>query len=170
MTELKKNNEITFEKVLLIDESGSQIGVITTSEANKIARSKGLDVVCVAPTAKVPVCKIMDYGKYKYDTLRKEKESKKNQKTQEMQEIQLSYVIQEHDLQTKANVCKKIIAKGNTVRVVLRLKGREVTFMDAAKAKVERFIELCSEFTSIRKDIFVEGRDIKAVLEKKKGE
>lgn len=168
MNELKKNNEITFKKVLVISETGEQLGLMSTSDAIAIAISRSLDLVCVSPNAATPVCKIMNYGKYKFDSIKKEKAAKKNQHNAETSEIQLSYTIQENDMRTKAKTCQRLIEdKGNFVRVVLRLRGREVTMMDLAKTKLERFIEMCSEFAKVKKEIFVEGRDIKVILEKR---
>lgn len=168
MTELLKNEEINFKKVLVISDTGDQLGVMTPREGIKLALEKNLDLVCVAPNASTPVCKFMNYGKYKFETIKKEKAAKKNQHIVETSEIQMSYTIQENDMLIKAKTCKRLIEeKGNIVRVVLRLRGREVTMTDLAKDKVVRFIEMCTDFAKVKKDIFVEGRDIKVILEKK---
>jgi len=165
------NQEITqkFKTVLCIDENGTQIGTIPANAALAKAGERGLDLVCVAPKVNPPVCKFLDYGKYKFEQRKKEKEIKKNSIKVETSEIQLTYTIADHDLQTKANTCKRLInEKGNMVRVVLRLRGREVNMSNLAKEKVKKFILLCDEFAQIKKDIFMEGRDIKVILEKKK--
>lgn len=168
MIELQKNNEITFKKILVISDTGEQLGVMVPKEGIKLAFEKNLDLVCVAPNTAIPVCKFMNYGKYKFETIKKEKANKKNQHVVETSEIQMSYTIQENDMLIKAKTCKRLIEeKGNMVRVVLRLKGREVTMLDLAKEKVKKFIEMCSGFAKVKKDIFIEGRDIKIILEKK---
>lgn len=168
MIELLKNSEITFKKVLVISDTGEQLGVMNPREAVVLAQEKNLDLVCVAPNAPTPVCKFMNYGKYKFETIKKEKAAKKNQHTIETSEIQMSYTIQENDMLIKAKTCKRLIEeKGNIVRIVLRLRGREATMADLAKEKVKRFIEMCSDFSKVKKDIFIEGRDIKVILEKK---
>lgn len=164
------NHEVVkkFKTVLLIDENGNQVGVLPANAALYKANEKNLDLVCVAPKASTPVCKIMDYGKYKFDQKKKEKEIKKNSQKIETSEIQISYTIAEHDLKVKANTAKRLIEKGNNVRIVLRLRGREVTMTDLAKEKVKKLVSFCSDFSTVKKEIVVEGRDIKVVLEPKK--
>lgn len=170
MKELKKNNEITFKKVLVISENGEQLGVMGTPEAIMKAYHRGLDLVCVAPDAPTPVCKILDYGKYRFEMLKKEKAIKKsqNQNMIETSEIQMSYTIQKNDMLTKAKTCKRLVEeKGNNVRVVLRLRGREINLIDLAKEKVVQFIDMCSDFAKVKKELHIEGRDIKVILERK---
>lgn len=169
MTELQINRDIPFKNVLVIDDNGEQLGVMPLKDALFKAQLKGLDVVCVAPKAATPVCKLMDYNKYKFTQIKKEKEAKKNQKQTTIAEIQLTYTIMEHDMKIKAKTCKRLIEEKNAeVRVVLRLRGREVTLSDLAKDKLKHFVELCSEFASVKKDIFDEGRDLKVILERKR--
>lgn len=162
------NKDVRFPRVLVIDEEGNQLGSMTSKEAQFEANKRDLDLVCVAPKAAVPVCKLMDYGKYKYEKTKREKEAKKKQNNAEVREIQLTYTIAQHDMETKARSCKKLIEQGDYVRIVLRLRGRETSFEASAKQKVLDFVSLCSEFSQIRKNIFVEGRDIKVILERKK--
>lgn len=169
MIELQINTDIPYKSVMVIDETGEQLGTMSIKDALFKARIRGLDLVCVSPKSATPVCKLMDYNKYRYEQQKKEKEMKKNQKQSGISEIQLSYTIMEHDMLVKAKTCKRLIEdKGTEVRVVLRLKGREVTFMDTAKGKMKKFIEMCSEFASVKKDIFDEGRDVKVILEKRR--
>lgn len=168
--EILLNNKIRFAQVLCIDENGVQLGAMSSKDAYFKAKDKGLDLYCVAPNAPIPVCKILDYSKFRFEQQKKEKELKKKQKENriETSEIQLSMVIQMNDLQTKAKTCKRLIEKGDLVRVVLRLRSREIDKQDLAIEKLKSFIELCSDFASIKKEIFLEGRDLKLILEKKK--
>ncbi|MDU7502680.1 MAG: translation initiation factor IF-3, partial [Finegoldia magna] len=127
------NEEIRSSKVRLIDDEGEQIGVIPIKEALKMAENKHLDLVNVAPNAKPPVCKILDYGKYKYDALKKEKEAKKNQKVINVKEIRLSPNIEKHDLEVKANQASKFLSNENRVKVSVRFRGRELGHKDLGK-------------------------------------
>ena len=165
MTELTINNQITNKNVLVIDENGIQLGIMLRDDAIRKAKDKGFDLVQVGRQPDVPTCKFMDYGKYRYDQMKREKESKQKNKSIETSEVQLSLVIQDHDLETKKKMVSRLISKGNYVRVVLRLHGREVNMMDAAIEKMNSFIEMCSEFSKIRKAVFAEGKDVKVVLE-----
>lgn len=119
------NEQIRDREVRLIGPDGEQIGVVSSREAQKIADEAGLDLVKIAPNAKPPVCKVIDYGKYRYDLARKEKDAKKKQKTVELKEIRLSPNIDTNDLNTKMNAAKKFLAKGNKVKITLRFRGRE---------------------------------------------
>lgn len=171
MIEYKINNEILklqLQNVMVVDTNGNSLGMMNPRSALYKARDNNLDLVLIAPKAATPVCKIMDYGKFKYDQQKKEKLTKRNQQNTEVSEIQLTYTIQEHDMETKAKTAKRLIEeKGNDVRIVLRLRGREASLKDYAKDKVVHFIELCREFAKVKKEIFIEGRDIKAILCKK---
>ena len=123
------NEQIRDKEVRLIGENGDQLGVMSAREALKLAEEEELDLVKIAPTAKPPVCKIIDYGKYRYELARKEKEAKKKQKTVEVKEVRLSPNIDTNDLNTKVNNAKKFIQKGNKVKVTLRFRGREMAHM-----------------------------------------
>ena len=160
------NNEISFSNVLVINSNGENLGIKSSSEALNIANSEGLDLVCISPEATIPVCKILDYGKFKFEQAKKEKTIKKHQQGGSQSEIQLSATIQEHDIQTKVKMTERLINKGNEVKIILKLKGRETNFIDLAVEKIKHFIELC-DFAQVKKDVFIEGRDIKAILEKK---
>lgn len=119
------NEQIRDREIRLIGEDGEQLGIMSAREAMKIAQEAELDLVKIAPAAKPPVCKIIDYGKYKYEQARKEKEAKKKQKTVEVKEVRLSPNIDTNDLNTKINNAKKFISKGNKVKVTLRFRGRD---------------------------------------------
>lgn len=167
MVDLETNYNIDFKDVLVIDENGTQLGVMNRDAAIEKAEERGLDLVLVGKNSAVPTCKLMNYGKYKFDQMKKAKEAKRNQKTTETSEVQISLTIQQHDMETKAAVVRRLIEKGNQVRVVLRLRGREVSMSDSGLRKINQFAELCSNFSKIKKDALVEGKDIKLILEKK---
>ena len=134
----------------------------------KKAEERGLDLVKIAPTAKPPVCKIIDYGKYRYEQARKEKEAKKKQKTVELKEIRLSPNIDTNDLNTKINSAKKFIEKGNKVKVTLRFRGREMAHMNQSKYILDDFAEALAEVAVVEKAPKVEGRSIGMVLAEKR--
>ena len=127
------NEQIRDREVRLIGADGEQLGIVSSREAQKIADEAGLDLVKIAPNAKPPVCKVIDYGKYRYEQARKEKDAKKKQKTVELKEIRLSPNIEANDLNTKMNAAKKFLAKGNKVKITLRFRGREMAHMNASK-------------------------------------
>lgn len=167
MVDLEINYNIDFKDVLVIDENGTQLGVMSRDAAIEKAEERDLDLVLVGKNSTVPTCKFMDYGKYRFNQMKKEKESKKNQKTAETAEVQISLTIQQHDLETKASMVKRLIGKGNQVRVVLRLRGREVSMTDSAISKINQFALLCDEFSKVKKPAVVEGKDVKLMLERK---
>ena len=131
ISELMINEQIRDREVRLIGADGEQLGVVSSREAQKIADEAGLDLVKIAPNAKPPVCKVIDYGKYRYELARKEKDAKKKQKTVELKEIRLSPNIDTNDLNTKMNAAKKFLAKGNKVKITLRFRGREMAHMNS---------------------------------------
>ena len=133
------NEQIRDKEIRLIGADGEQLGIVSTKEALKIAEEAGLDLVKIAPTAKPPVCKVIDYGKYRYELARKEKEAKKKQKTVELKEIRLSPNIDTNDLNTKINAAKKFVEKGNKVKVTLRIRGREMAHMNTSKHILDDF-------------------------------
>lgn len=122
----------------MIGEEGEQLGIMSARDAMKLAREAGLDLVKIAPTAKPPVCKIIDYGKYKYELARKEKEAKKKQKVIDVKEVRLSPNIEENDMKTKANMARKFLEKGDKVKVTLRFRGREMAHMGSSKHVLDR--------------------------------
>ena len=133
------NGQIRDKEVRVIAENGDQLGVMPVKEAMKLAQEAELDLVKIAPKAQPPVCKIIDYGKYRYELARKEKEAKKKQKTVEVKEVRISPNIDTNDLNTKVNNAKKFIAKGNKVKVTLRFRGREMAHMQQSKHILDDF-------------------------------
>lgn len=162
------NEQIRDKEVRLIGADGEQLGIVSSREAQRLADEAGLDLVKIAPTAKPPVCKIIDYGKYRYEQARKEKEAKKKQKTIELKEIRLSPNIDTNDLNTKINAAKKFIEKGNKVKVTLRFRGREMAHMNQSKYILDDFAEALADVAVVEKAPKVEGRSIGMVLAEKR--
>ena len=162
------NEQIRDREVRLIGADGEQIGVVASREAQKIADEAGLDLVKIAPNAKPPVCKVIDYGKYRYEMARKDKEAKKKQKTVELKEIRLSPNIDTNDLNTKMNAAKKFLAKGNKVKITLRFRGREMAHMSSSKHILDDFAENLSDIAVVEKAPKIEGRSIGMVLAEKR--
>ena len=162
------NEQIRDKEVRLIGADGEQLGIMSSRDAQKLAEEAGLDLVKIAPTAKPPVCKIIDYGKYRYEQARKEKEAKKKQKTIELKEIRLSPNIDTNDLNTKINSAKKFIEKGNKVKVTLRFRGREMAHMNQSKYILDDFAEALADVAVVEKAPKVEGRSIGMVLAEKR--
>ncbi len=162
------NEQIRDKEVRLIGADGEQLGIVSSKEALRLADEAGLDLVKIAPTAKPPVCKIIDYGKYRYEQARKEKEAKKKQKTVELKEIRLSPNIDTNDLNTKINSAKKFIEKGNKVKVTLRFRGREMAHMNQSKYILDDFAEALADVAVVEKAPKVEGRSIGMVLAEKR--
>ncbi|MGN0420404.1 MAG: translation initiation factor IF-3 [Acetatifactor sp.] len=158
------NEQIRDKEIRLIGENGEQLGIMSAREALKIAEEAELDLVKIAPTAKPPVCKIVDYSKYKYEQLRREKEAKKKQKTVEIKEIRLTPNIDTNDLNTKMNSARKFITKGDRVKVTLRFRGREMAHMSASKHILDDFAENLSDIAVVEKAPKVEGRSMTMFL------
>ena len=142
----------------MIGENGEQLGIMSAKEAYKLAKDAELDLVKIAPTAKPPVCKIIDYGKYKYEMARKEKDARKKQKTIEVKEVRLSPNIDTNDLKTKMGAARKFLEKGDKVKVTLRFRGREMAHMSKSKYILDDFAEELSDIATIDKPSKVEGR------------
>ena len=168
ISELMINEQIRDREVRLIGENGEQLGIMSAREAMKLAEEAELDLVKIAPTAKPPVCKIIDYGKYRYELARKEKEARKKQKVVELKEIRLSPNIDSNDLNTKMNAAKKFLSKGDKVKITLRFRGREMAHMNASKHILDDFAESLAEVAVVEKAPKVEGRSISMVLAEKK--
>lgn len=162
------NEQIRDKEVRVIGEDGAQLGIMSSREAMKLAQEAELDLVKIAPTAKPPVCKIIDYGKYRYELARKEKEAKKKQKTVEVKEVRLSPNIDVNDLNTKVNNAKKFIAKGNKVKVTLRFRGREMAHVQSSKHILDDFADMLKEVASVEKAPKMEGRSMSVVLTEKR--
>ena len=168
ISELFINEQIRDKEVRVIGTDGEQIGIMSAKEALKLAEEAGVDLVKIAPTAKPPVCKIVDYGKYKYELTRKEKEAKKKQKVIETKEIRLSPNIDTNDLNTKINAARKFIAKGDKVKVTLRFRGREMAHMASSKHILDDFAEALSDVATVDKAPKVEGRSMAMFLTEKR--
>lgn len=162
------NGQIRDKEVRVISEDGEQLGIMSSKDAMKLAREAELDLVKIAPKAQPPVCKIIDYGKYKYELARKEKEAKKKQKTVEVKEVRLSPNIDTNDLNTKMNNAKKFITKGNKVKVTLRFRGREMAHMQQSKHILDDFAEMLAEVAVVEKPAKLEGRSMSMVLTEKR--
>lgn len=162
------NGQIRDKEVRVISESGEQLGIMPIKEAMKLAQDAELDLVKIAPKAQPPVCKIIDYGKYKYELARKEKEAKKKQKTVEVKEVRLSPNIDTNDLNTKVNNAKKFISKGNKVKVTLRFRGREMAHVQQSKHILDDFAQLLADVAVIEKAPKLEGRSMSMVLTEKR--
>ena len=162
------NGQIRDKEVRVIAENGDQLGVLPVKEAMKLAQEAELDLVKIAPKAQPPVCKIIDYGKYRYELARKEKEAKKKQKTVEVKEVRISPNIDTNDLNTKVNNAKKFIAKGNKVKVTLRFRGREMAHMQQSKHILDDFAEMLAEVAVVEKPAKLEGRSMSMVLSEKR--
>ena len=162
------NGQIRDKEVRVIAENGDQLGVMPVKEAMKLAQEAELELVKIAPKAQPPVCKIIDYGKYRYELARKEKEAKKKQKTVEVKEVRISPNIDTNDLNTKVNNAKKFIAKGNKVKVTLRFRGREMAHMQQSKHILDDFAEMLAEVAVVEKPAKLEGRSMSMVLTEKR--
>ena len=168
ISELMINEQIRDREVRLIGVNGEQLGIMPARDAMKLAEEAELDLVKIAPTAKPPVCKIIDYGKYRYELARKEKEAKKKQKVVEIKEIRMSPNIESNDLNTKMNAAKKFLEKGNKVKVTLRFRGREMAHMQISRHILDDFAKSLADAAVIEKAPKVEGRSISMVLSEKK--
>ena len=168
ISELMINEQIRDKEVRLVGADGEQLGIVSSKEAQRIADEVGLDLVKIAPNAKPPVCKVIDYGKYRYEQARKEKDAKKKQKTVELKEIRLSPNIEANDLNTKVNAAKKFLAKGNKVKITLRFRGREMAHMNSSKHILDDFAESLADVAVVEKAPKIEGRSIGMVLAEKR--
>lgn len=162
------NEQIRDKEVRVVGADGEQLGIMSAREANALAREADLDLVKIAPTAKPPVCKIIDYGKYRYELARKEKEAKKKQKVIDIKEVRLSPNIEDNDLNTKMNAARKFITKGDKVKVTLRFRGREMAHMQSSKQILDVFAEKLSDVAVIEKPAKLEGRSIIMILAEKR--
>lgn len=148
------NERIRFSPIVVIDEEGENLGEMSTFEARKLAENAGLDLVEINPTNRPPICKIMDYGKFKYDQAKKDKESRSKQKETELKEIRLTHKISDHDIDYKAKQAREFFNHGNKVKVSMRLRGRENAFVNQAFAVFEKFAE--------KAGIYYESRPVKS--------
>ena len=168
ISDLFINEQIRDREVRVIGENGEQLGVMPTRDAMKLAEEAGVDLVKIAPTAKPPVCKIVDYGKFKYEQTRKEKEARKKQKTVEIKEIRLSPNIDTNDLNTKVNAARKFITKGDRVKITLRFRGREMAHMNNSKHILDDIAQALSDVAVVDQAPKVEGRSMTMFLAEKR--
>ncbi len=158
--EILINENIKFKEVRVIDTDGSQLGVLPIKDALSAAAKKDLDLVNLSPNANPPVCKIMDFGKYRFEQAKREKEAKKKQKVTEVKEIRLGLSIDKHDFETKGNHALKFLKDGDKVKVSIRFRGREFGHPEIGLEIMQRFAEYCSEVASVEKPAKMEGRNM----------
>ena len=168
--ELAINTDIKFKEVRVIDSDGAQLGVISLDKALDAAYAKDLDLVCIAPTSEPPVCKIMDYGKFKFERMKREKEAKKNQKVIEIKEIRIIGLgIDKHDFETKGNHAIRFLKDGNKVKVAIRFRGRELGHSEKGLELMNDFAKYCEEYCTVEKEAKMEGRNMLMFLAPKFG-
>ncbi|MBC8532533.1 translation initiation factor IF-3 [Clostridiales bacterium NSJ-40] len=158
--ELQINEQIRDKEVRVIDSDGSQLGVMPASEALERAYARDLDLVKIAPKATPPVCKIIDYGKYRFEQAKREKEAKKNQHIVEIKEIRLSLNIDTHDFNTKLGHAKRFLSEGNKVKVSIRFRGREMGHPEHGTVIMQKFAEACAEDANVERAAKLEGRNM----------
>lgn len=154
------NEEIRDKEVRVVSDEGEQLGIMSAAQALKMAEERNLDLVKIAPMAKPPVCKIMDYGKFRFEKAKKEKEARKNQKIVETKEIRLSLNIDTHDFDTKINHAQKFIAEGNKLKVSIRFRGREMAHPEIGHTIMNRAVEALADCASVEKPAKLEGRQM----------
>ena len=162
--EIQINEAIKEKKIRVVGSDGEQLGIMSSDEALAKAYDEGLDLVMMAPSAVPPVCKIMDYGKYRFERDKKEKEARKKQQVVEVKEIQLSYRIDTHDFETKAKHALRFLGDGNKVRVVLRFKGREMSHVAMGSELMARFEAACAEMGTVDKKPVLDGRIMSMII------
>lgn len=153
--------------MLVISDQGAQLGVMSRDQALKAASDANLDLLCVAPNANPPVCKIIDYGKYRFEQQKKQREAKKNQHIVEIKEVQLTPQIGDHDIQVKVKNARRFLEEGNKVKVALRFRGRQMARQEGGNATMERFISLVEDLANVEKRPALEGRLLIAILASK---
>jgi translation initiation factor IF-3 len=168
ISDLFINEQIRDKEVRVVGADGEQLGVMSSRDAMQLAEEAGLDLVKIAPTAQPPVCKIVDYGKFKYEQTRKDKEAKKKQRTIEVKEIRLSPNIDSNDLNTKRSAARKFLSKGDKVKITLRFRGREMAHMGKSKHILDEFAEALSDIAVIEKMPKIEGRTMTMYMTEKK--
>ena len=162
------NEQIRDREVRVIGAEGEQLGIMSSKDAYMMAKEKDLDLIKIAPTATPPVVKIADFGKYRYEMMRKEKEAKRNQRVTELKEIRMTPNIDQNDLNTKLSAARKFLEKGNKVKVALRFRGREMSRMNQSKYILDEFAEQLKEIAVLDKPAKVEGRNMAIVISPKK--
>lgn len=162
--DLMINEEIRDREVRLIDENGEQLGVMPTQKAMELAEERGLDLAKIQPTAKPPVCKLMDYDKYRYEQSRRERENRKNQRVVSLKEVQLSATIEENDILTKAKMATRFLQDGDKVKVVIRFRGRQITHSEIGMKIMTNFAERMQEHCTVERRPLMDGRHMIMIL------
>lgn len=162
--DLRINDMIRVREVRLVDDEGNQKGLVTTPEALRMAQERGLDLVEIAPQAKPPVCKIMDYGKYKFDQEKKNRESKKKQRLVKMKEIRMQPKIETHDLEFKTKHIREFLDEGNKVKVTVRFRGREMAHTERGKMVLEKVMEMLEDSYNLDRAPMMEGRFMSMIV------
>lgn len=165
--DLPINEQIRASKVQLIDENGEKKGIVSLNEALDLAYNKKLDLVMVSPNPENPVCKIMNYGKYKFEQSKREKEARKKQKTFELKEIRITPNIEQHDFEFKAKNARKFLEDGNKVKITLKFRGRELNYVKQGEEVLQKFIEDLSDISVPEKKPILEGKNMFIILAKK---
>ena len=165
--ELASNEQIRAKEVRLIDAEGEQLGIMSIQDANAKAEEEHLDLVLISPNANPPVCRLMDYGKYRYDTLKKQKEQRKNQKNSETREIRMSPRIDDHDLETKSKKIYEILGAGDKVKISVRFRGRELGHTEQGREVLERLFALVQDVGQMDQSPKMEGRSMVMLVEPK---
>lgn len=158
------NDEIRAREVRVIDEAGVQLGVMPTAQAMQLAEERGLDLANIQPTANPPVCKLLDYDKWRYEQSRRERENRKNQRVVEVKEVQLSATIEENDVLTKARMAIKFLENGDKVRVSIRFRGRQITHSEIGLKVMHDFAERCAEVSVVERRPLLDGRNMVMIL------
>ena len=162
--ELMINEEIRDREVRLIDENGEQLGVMLTQKALELAEERGYDLAKIQPTAKPPVCKLLDYDKYRYEQSRRERENRKNQRVVEIKEVQLSATIEENDVLTKAKQAIKFLNGGDKVKVSIRFRGRQITHSEIGTTVMQDFADRCKDVSVVERRPTMDGRHMIMIL------
>ena len=166
-TELLINEEIREREVRLIDENGGQLGVMPTQQALQLAEDKGLDLAMIQASAVPPVCKLLDYDKYRYEQAKRERENRKNQRVVDIKEVQLSATIEENDVNTKAKMAIRFLENGDKVKVSIRFRGRQITHSEIGLKVMQDFAERCKDVSMVEKRPALDGRNMIMILSPK---
>jgi translation initiation factor IF-3 len=166
-TELLINEEIREREVRLIDENGGQLGVMPTQQALQLAEEKGLDLAMIQASAVPPVCKLLDYDKYRYEQAKRERENRKNQRVVDIKEVQLSATIEENDVNTKAKMAIRFLENGDKVKVSIRFRGRQITHSEIGLKVMQDFAERCKDVSMVEKRPALDGRNMIMILSPK---
>ena len=163
-TELMINGEIRDREVRVIDENGDQLGVMSIQQALALAEERGFDLAKIQPTARPPVCKLLDYDKYRYEQAKRERENRKNQRVVEVKEVQLSATIEENDVNTKAKMAIRFLEGGDKVKVSIRFRGRQITHSEIGRKVMDDFAERCKDVSMVERRPVLDGRNMIMIL------